>query len=71
MLDLHGLDALAEVAGAADNMNHVTYAQTPRLQAHRRDRKMAEIVGYGPDAFLARQWSGRGRGRGSSRYCRP
>jgi len=39
VLDLHGLDALAEVAGAAHDMNHVTDAQTPRLYAHRRDRR--------------------------------
>src|SRR6267378_2173658 len=64
VLNLHGLNALAEVAGATHDMNHVTRAQTPRLQAHRRDRKLAVIVGYGPDAFLARQGSGRRRGSG-------
>jgi len=62
VLDLHGLDALAEVAGAAHDMDRVADAQTPRLHLHRRDRKMTEIVGYGPDAFLARQGTGTGGG---------
>src|SRR5579862_2432271 len=52
-VDLHGHDALAEVAGVAEDADGVADAQAARFNAYRRDGKMAEVVGHHPHPLLA------------------
>ena len=69
VLDLHGIDPLAEVAGVAEDADRVADAQAPGLQPYCGNGKVAEIVGDGSDANFAGRRSPLGNRGGGD--CRP
>src|SRR5512144_1906902 len=52
VVELHGVDALAKVAGVPEDADRVSDAQGSRLDPDRRDGEMAVIVRHDADEFL-------------------